>query len=141
MPKITQYEILQIIKCLSSKKAPGPDQIPNKVLKAIICKICSYLDYIFNDFLRSSHYFINFRKFIIVCLRKHEGNQDYTKLKNYQPISLLNILGKNIEVGLAIIISYMARKYNFLPKIYFKSQYRSCIEIAIHNFFNKAYIV
>ena len=51
MPKITQHKVLQIIRHLWSRKAPRPNQIPNKVLKVIVREICHCLEQIFNDSL------------------------------------------------------------------------------------------
>lgn len=56
------------------KKAPRPDQIPNKILEAIAYKICNYLKQIFNDSFRLNHYLIYFKKSIIIVLRKHGKN-------------------------------------------------------------------
>ena len=139
MPEIRQHEILQTVKRLSSKKALRPDQIPNKVLKAIACEICSYLEQIFNDSLRLGHYPTHFKESIIVILRKHRGNRDYTNPKNYWPINLLNTLGKIMEAILATRISYMATRHNLLPKTHFGGRRGSCIETAIHNFLEKIY--
>ena len=43
MSKITKNKILQMIKDFRTRKAPGPDQIPNEVLKVIAIEICNYL--------------------------------------------------------------------------------------------------
>lgn len=139
MPEITQHEILQTIKRLSSKKEPRPDQIPNEVLKAIACEICSYLEQIFNDSLKLGHYPTHFKESIIVILRKHGANRDYTNPKSYRPISLLNTLGKIMEAILATRISYMATRHNLLPKTHFGGRCGSCIETAIHNLLEKIY--
>ena len=74
MPKITQHEVLQTIKYFSAKKAPEPDQILDKILKAIVCTIRSYLEQVFNDFLNLSHYLSHFKRSIIVIVCKPEGN-------------------------------------------------------------------
>ncbi len=139
MPEITQHEILQTVKRLSSKKAPGPDQIPNEVLKAIACEICNYLEQIFNDSFRLGHYLTHFKESIIAIVCKHGGNRDYTNPKSYRPTSLLNTLGKIMEAILATRISYMATRHNFLPRTHYGGWRGSCIETAIHNLLEKVY--
>ena len=119
MPKITQHEIFQTVKRLRTRKAPGPDQIPNEVLKATAHEICSYLEQIFNDSLILGHYLLHFKKSIIVILHKHGGNQDYTSPKSYRLISLLSILGKIMKAILATRISYMAMTHNLFSKTHF----------------------
>lgn len=49
MPRITKKELLQIGKHLRIKKAPGPDKIPNEVLKVIMPEISNYLVHILNQ--------------------------------------------------------------------------------------------
>lgn len=122
MLKSTYHKIFQTIKYLQMKKASRPDQIPNKILKVIACEICRFLEQIFNDLLALSHYLSYFKESITVILHKISGNQDYTRLKNYQPISLLNILSKIIEIILATRISYIVTAYNLLFKTHFESQ-------------------
>lgn len=41
---------------------------------------------------------------------------------------------------LAARISYIAIKYNFLPKTHFKGQYRSCVKTTIHHLLKKIYL-
>lgn len=74
MPKITQHEILQTIKHLQTKKAPGPNQIPNKILKIIADKICSFLKKIFNNSLALDYYHSHFKESTLVILHKIGDN-------------------------------------------------------------------
>ena len=130
---------VKTIKYLRSKKAPGPDQIPNEVLKLVACEICSHLEQMFNDSPTLGHYPSHFKEFIIVILRKHGGNRDYTSPKSYRPISLLNTIGKIMEAILATRISFMATTHNLLPTTHFGGRRGSCIETAIHNLLEKIY--
>ena len=137
MPKIIQHEVLQTIKHFSIKKVLESDQILNKVLKALACEICSYLEQVFNNSLKLSHYFLHFRRSVIVIMCKPKGNWDYINLKNYWPINQLNTLGKIIEAILATNIIYIAIVYNLLPKTHFGGQCGSYIKIAIPNLLEK----
>ncbi len=105
LSRITQKEILQTGKYLQMNKAPGSDQILNEVLKVIRPQISSHLEQIFNDSFSIGYYPAHFKEAIIIILRKEEGNRDFTSLKNYRPISLLNTLGKIMEAVLAAKIS------------------------------------
>ena len=88
---ITKKEIFQIGKHLQIKKALGPDQILNEVLKVIMPKIGDYLVHIFNNSLSIGYYPLHLKESIIVILCKPGGATDYISPKNYRPISLLNI--------------------------------------------------
>ncbi len=105
MPRITQKEMLHIGNSLHSNKAPGPDQISNKVIKVIMLEITDHLEQIFNDSSFIGYYPEHFRESIIIILRKLEGNRDYTNPKNYRPIRFLNTIGKIIEAIIAARIS------------------------------------
>ena len=83
MPKITQNESLKTIKNLRTRKGPGPNQIPNEVLKVIANEISSCLEQIFNDSLALGHYPSHLKDSVVVILRKHGGNRDYTSPKSY----------------------------------------------------------
>ena len=139
MPCITKKELLQIGKHLQIKKAPRPDQIPNKVLKVIMPEISDYLVHIFNYSLSIGYYPLHFKKSVIVILRKPGGARNYTSSKNYRPISLLNTLRKIMEAVLATKISYMATTHYLLPKTHFGGQRGSCVETAIHHLLEKIY--
>lgn len=70
MPKITPNKILKTIKRLLNRKVPRPDQIPNEVLKLIGKEICCYLEQIFDDSLKHSHYPSHFKESTTVILQK-----------------------------------------------------------------------
>lgn len=139
MPCITKKELLQVGKYLQIKKVLGPDQTSNKVIKVIIPRINNYLVYIFNNFLFIGYYPLHFKESIVVILHKYESTRDYINLKSYWPINLLIILKKIMEVVLIARISYMATTYHLLPKIYFKGQHGSYIQIAIYHFLENLY--
>lgn len=82
--------------------------------------INGHLEQIFNNFICISYYLVHFKEFIVVILCKQEGIRDFTNTKSYQLISLLNIIGKIMEVMLIAKISYMAITYNFLSKTQFR---------------------
>lgn len=133
MPKIIENNIFQTIKHFWTQKAPRPDHISNKVLKIIVIKIYSYLQQIFNNFFTLFYYLLYFKKSAIIILCKHKNNKNFTSLKIYRFIFLLNLISKIIEAILATKISYIVTAYNLLPKTHFVSWQKSCIITAIYN--------
>ena len=91
MSRITMKELLQVGKYLQIKKAPEPDQIPNKVLKLIMLEISDYLVHIFKNFLFIGYYPLYFKESVVVILCKSRGARNHTNSKSYWLISLLNI--------------------------------------------------
>lgn len=83
-------------------------------------EINNYLTHFFNDFLFISYYFLYFKELINFILCKLGNIKDYTNLKSYQFISLLNILGKVIIAIVATKISYLITIYYLLSKTQFK---------------------
>lgn len=140
LPQISQKEIFQTGKYLLINKVFGPDQIFNEVLKVIIPEISSHLDQILNNSLFIKYYLAYFKEFIIIILRRKRGKRDVTSLKSYEPISLLNILGKIITAVLVAKISYMAIMCNLLLKTHFEGRCRLCVETAIYYLIEKIYI-
>lgn len=126
-------------KTTARKKAPGPDQIPNKVIKVIISEISNNPVHIFNNSLSIGYYPSHLKESIIVILRRQGSARDYTNLKSYRPISLLNTLGKIMEAVLAARISYMATTHHLLLETHFGGWRGSFIETAIHHLFEKIY--
>lgn len=140
MPKIIKNEILQTIKYFCTQKTPRPNQIFNKILKVIVIKICNYLQQIMNDSFTLAYYLLHFKESIVIILRKHGNNRDFTSSKTYRPISLLNTISKILKLILAIRMSHMAIAHNLLSKTYFGDWQELCIETAIYNLLKNIYI-
>lgn len=81
--------------------------------------IINYIEQIFNYSISISYYPAYFKKSIIMILYKQKNIKNFTSLKSYQPISLLNIVEKIIKEMLVARISYMAIIYNLLLKTNF----------------------
>jgi hypothetical protein len=72
-------------------KAPGPDGVPNKALRASATLIKEHLTKIFNASLDLSYCPKHFRTSTTVVLRK-PGKSNYTIPKAYKPIGQLPYL-------------------------------------------------
>ena len=89
LPWITQEEILQTGKYLQMNKAPGPDQIPNKVLKVIMLETSSHLEQMFNNSRSIGYYPAHFKEFVVIILHKKGSNRDFTSPKATDPLVCL----------------------------------------------------
>src|SRR5579859_383311 len=111
---ITPHQVLHAINRLSPKKAPGPDEITNRVLKSTIDIILPHLHALAQASINIGHFPTPFKTTTTVILRK-PTKPDYTKPNAYRPIALKNTLGKVIESIMAETLSYLAETHQLLP--------------------------
>ncbi len=100
-------------------------------------EISSHLEQIYHNSLLINYYLVHFKEFIIIILHKNGSKKDFTSLKSYQLISLLNTVKKIIKIVLVAKICYMVITNNLLSKIYFGGWCRSYIETAIYYLIKK----
>lgn len=111
---ITAHEVRTAIRIVLPDKAPGEDQIPNRILKAAQKLLVPILTTVFNSSLNMQNCPKAFEKSITVALRKpREG--DYTEPKSYRPVALMNTLGKIIDTVLARRIQHVTETRELLP--------------------------
>lgn len=123
--KITAHEIQAAIIGSISKKAPGEDGILNLILKLLVQQLLPHLYRISNNSLSLGY-----------CCH---GKSNYTILKAYRPIALLNTLGKAFEFILAKRITYIAETYGLLPSNYLSARRASSTEHALHYMTERIY--
>ncbi len=99
---------------MANDKAPGPDQIPNRILKAVAEWLIPHLHTIFNAGLRNGYHPHAWKQAITLALRK-PGKDDYTTPKAYRPIALLNTMGKLLELVIGRRLSELAETNGLLP--------------------------
>lgn len=93
--KITDEELLNIAKRLSLNKAPGPDGIPNEVLKVLITNYPGKFRRTFQQCLDDCHFPDIWKKAKLVLLPKPgKAPGDPT---GHRPLCLLDTLGKVLE--------------------------------------------
>ncbi|KAJ3572016.1 hypothetical protein NP233_g3369 [Leucocoprinus birnbaumii] len=113
--EINEEQVLSNIKALSSFKAPGPDGIPNVVLKETAEIIAPYLVWIYRAILDLEHQFSGWKTFTTVVLRK-PGKPSYEVPKAYRPIALLCTLGKVLTAIVTEELSCLLESNNLLPE-------------------------
>jgi hypothetical protein len=113
-PEVTQEEIADILKNLPSGKAPGPDGIPNEVLKALSPEISEGLAHAISKLFAVGTLPGRYKESVIITLRK-EGKKDYSLPGSYRPIALENTLAKVVEKVLATRLSSAAEEHALLP--------------------------
>ena len=113
-PQITIRQIREAINRLSPNKAPGPDEITNRVLKNTLPVIEHHLQALMQASLNLGHFPKPFKSTITVVLRK-PNKPDYTKTKAYRPVALECTLGKVMESVITEIMSYLTETHELLP--------------------------
>ncbi|KAF2347437.1 Reverse transcriptase domain [Trinorchestia longiramus] len=93
-PAITLQELKQALRTFS-QKAPGHTKITTHHLKQLPLNMLQYLLYIFNNAISAGYFPIKLRHAIMIFLPKPSTSQH--QIKNYRPISLLDIHGKLLD--------------------------------------------
>lgn len=112
---ITPEEVLQTIRHTSADKAPGPDGIPNRILKVCANKLVGLLTPLFQACIDLSYHPSEFKMANTLAIKK-PGTGDYTEPKAYRPIALLNTLGKVLESIMSKKICFLTESHCLLPE-------------------------
>jgi endonuclease/exonuclease/phosphatase family metal-dependent hydrolase len=113
-PVITMKQVRRAIDKISPKKAPGPDEIANIVLKKTFAVTAKHLHALTQGSINTSHFPTPFKTTTTVVIRK-PGKPDYTKANAYRPIALENTLGKLIESVITELLSHAVEEYQLIP--------------------------
>lgn len=113
--EISEQELQDALQWVAKDKAPGPDRIPNRVLKAAQEWLTPRLLIIFNAALRNGYHPNEWKRATTLALRK-PNKGDYTLPKAYRPIALLNTMGKLLERVMARKITQLAEAHGLLPE-------------------------
>jgi Reverse transcriptase (RNA-dependent DNA polymerase)/Endonuclease-reverse transcriptase len=115
---ITIEQIRRAVNKPAPNKAPGPDEITNKVLQKALPLIEKWLQQICQATINLGYYPKVLKASTTVVLRK-PGKPDYTKVKAYRPIALESTIGKVFESVMAEILSYLTETHDLLPSHHF----------------------
>jgi hypothetical protein len=138
MPQITDKEVSDAIQAESPLKAPSPDGIANKALQAGGAQLAPHLTRVFNQSLHLGYCPAHFRESTTVVLRK-PGKDNYTALKSYRPIALINTTGKIIDTVIAQRLSYLAKSHHVLPPTHIGGRKMRSTKHALHAVTHKTY--
>ena len=125
---MTQVE--RAIEKLPPKKAPGPDEIPNLVLKKCSDVLKHHIHILAQTSFDQGHFPSAFKESTTLVLRK-PNKPDYTKPNAYRPIALESTLGKLLESIIAEMLSYLTETHELLPKTHFGGRPRRTADDAM----------
>jgi hypothetical protein len=111
---VTPHQTHCAVAKTSPKKAPGPDEITNQVLKKSYDIIQHHLHALIQASINTAHFPTIYKTTTTVVLQK-PAKPDYTKPNPYHPITLENTMGKIIESTITEILSYISEENNLLP--------------------------
>jgi hypothetical protein len=107
---ITKNEIRQTIKRCKWNNVSEFDDILNRIFKLFVDKLMSHLMNLFRVCVALNYHSRCFREIHIIALKKSR-KKNYTNVKTYKSIALLNLLDK-------VLKSMIARRINDLTKIH-----------------------
>ena len=113
-----QNQIQNQIAKLSPYKAPGPDGIPNIVLKECVKLLITPLTNIFNAIIQLNTYYNPWREFTTIVLRK-PFKPSYDLPKAYCPIALISTTAKLLMALIADNLSTITEHHQLLPTNHF----------------------
>ena len=100
-------EIKKVIRNLDSNKAHGHDMLSICILKICDDSLCGPLEFIFHSCIETGKFPSEWKKANVCPVHKKSDKQI---IKNYRPISLLPICGKNLNVFFIIRYFIFSRK-------------------------------
>ncbi len=107
---ILENEVRQTIKRIKADKASNVSDILNKVLQTSFAELISILMSLFNTYVIHRYHSKQFKKIQMIVLCKLKKS-DYTDLKTYQFIALLDIMSKALK-------SIMIKRLNDITEIH-----------------------
>ena len=113
----TPEKIKKLLKSLPNHKAPGPDSIPNILLKNIPKKAIVQLCYIINSIIKLQYFPEQWKIAIVVPFLK--PNKQPQNPSSYRPICLLNTLSKVTERVILEALNKFVEKKKLLPAVQF----------------------
>ena len=113
----TPEEVHKIIKHQKTRKAPGYDNINNKMLKELPKKLIVAITNLTNAIMKYDYFPNYWKKSIIIVIGK--PGKDPTFPDNYRPISLLPTISKVVERVIKKRIVKFSEENNIIPQFQF----------------------
>lgn len=126
MPEIIVdgYGVLKLLQSIKPNSAPGPDGIPNLILKSCAPVISKYLTLLYNISVSSSTLPEDWKIGNVVPIHKN-GSRDL--VENYRPISLTSVCCKTLEhIIYTAIINHLQNNHFFVDYQHGFRSGRSC---------------
>ncbi|KAF8773449.1 Retrovirus-related Pol polyprotein type-1 like protein [Argiope bruennichi] len=131
-PPFTIHEIDSVISKLKLKKSPGPDSIPNEVIKKLHEMHPDLFLKVFNSCLRLKIFPRCWKKARVILIPK-SNDVCIPYLDNLRCISLLSTLGKCFERLIVNRLAWRLHKNNYFNKNQFGFMPQKCTEDALLN--------
>uniref|UniRef100_A0A2S2NQQ6 Reverse transcriptase domain-containing protein n=1 Tax=Schizaphis graminum TaxID=13262 RepID=A0A2S2NQQ6_SCHGA len=93
--EVTATELVELAHALPLGKAPGPDGVPDLVVKAVILRKTADVTSILNNCLRSGSFPRRWKEARLVLIRK--PGKPLEVPSSYRPLSMVNTIGKLFE--------------------------------------------
>ncbi len=110
---INENEIKRAIKRCKSDSASRSNDISNRVLKILVNKLISHFLSLFRVCVELSYHSLCFKKTHIITLKKSR-KKNYTNIKTYKSIVLMNILDKALKSIIAQRINDLTKTHDLL---------------------------
>lgn len=118
---IEEDEIRSAIRKCKSNSASNSDEILNRILKFLTEKLMSHLKRLFRVCATLSYHFLCFREAHMIALKK-SNKKNYTDIKVYRSIALLNTLDKTLESIVTKRINALTEAHDLLSSSQMKSR-------------------
>jgi hypothetical protein len=128
--QLTMQEIERKIFDAKAGRALGNDGLLAEVWKQLWLAVKERVLYLFRTSITEGKLPSQWKNAKIIPLKK-PGKDNYTKAKNWRPISLLPTLGKVLESVIAERISFAVETYGLLPQNHFGARKQRSTEQAL----------
>ena len=127
---VTKQQLKRAVGKIAPDKAPGPDEITNRILKKNITNLQAHLLTLAQACIDTGYFPSTFKKTLTVVLRK-PNKPDYTKPNAYRPIALECTIGKILESIITELLSYLIETHDLLPANHFGGRPQRTTEDAM----------
>ena len=127
---ITKQQLERAVGKLAPDKAPGPDEITNRILKKNFSCLQAHLLALTQACLDMGYFPSTFKKTLTIVLRK-PNKPDYTKPNAYRPIALECTIGKILESITTELLGYLIETHDLLPANHFGARPQRTTEDAM----------
>jgi hypothetical protein len=137
---ISKNEIRQTIKKCKLDSVSSSNEISNRILKVLIEKLFSFFTSMFRACAEHDYHSLCFREANIIILKK-SNKSNYTDLKTYRFIALLNTIDKAFEFIIARRISTFAETHEMFLATQMKEQRRRICETTLKLFIEQIHTI